>query len=390
MKRKNIFIVILLLIISNLATFIGTSQVVLKGSAGKVAKIEFLEKYVKDHYLKEIDEDKFFTGQLKGIVESLGDPYSQYLTKEDYDSMMEVTTGKFFGIGIIVSPGDDNLITIVSPIKGSPAERAGLLPGDKIIKINDKEYLGKDLEEAVKNMKGEKGTVVKLSILTKEGESTQLKEVEITRDEIKVGTVVSKNLDGIGYIGISQFDEETGNDFKSELENLKKENIKGLILDLRGNPGGIVDTASTVADTLLPEGEIVYAKDKGGNIVFNFKSDSEFLDMPLTVLINKGSASASEIVSGAIKDFNRGTLIGETTFGKGIVQSVVKFPSGDGIKLTTSEYFTPKGVNIHGVGINPDIEVELPKDIKTIGVENLKEDLQLQKAIEVINEKANK
>lgn len=390
MKRKNIFIVILLLLISNLATFVGTSQVVLKGSAEKVAKIEFLEKYVKDHYLKEIDENKFFTGQLKGLVESLGDPYSQYLTKEDYDNMMEVTTGKFFGIGIIVSPGDDNLITIVSPIKGSPAERAGLLPGDKIIKINDKEYLGKDLEEAVKNMKGEKGTVVKLSILTKEGENTQLKEVEITRDEIKVGTVVSKNLDGIGYIGISQFDEETGNDFKKELENLKNQNIKGLILDLRGNPGGIVDTASTVADTLLPEGEIVYAKDKDGNIVFNFKSDSDFLDIPLTVLINKGSASASEIVSGAIKDFNRGTLIGETTFGKGIVQSVVKFPGGDGIKLTTSEYFTPKGVNIHGVGINPDIEVELPKDIKTIGVENLKEDLQLQKAIEVINEKANK
>ena len=190
----------------------------------------------------------------------------------------------------------------------------------------------------MKAMRGKKGTEVNITILAPDTNKT--KDLTIIRDEIKEETIISKNLNGIGYLGITQFSEDTSKDFKKELDKLKSQGIKGIVIDLRGNPGGIVDTAAEVADEILPEGMIVYAKDKDHKKVFEFKSKSEYTDLPLSVLINQGSASASEILAGAIRDYDRGQIIGQKSFGKGIVQSAVRFPNGDGIKLTTSEYGT--------------------------------------------------
>ena len=385
MKKKRNLLVILLLVVTNLITYNLTTWGYGRISKDKLAKMNFLEDFVKENYLYPVTDEELATGELKGVVAGLNDPYSEYLTKKEYDQLTEATTGKFFGIGVFISNQTDNLITVISPIKDSPADKAGIKAGDKIIKIDGKEYTAPQINEAMNTMTGEKGTEVEITILRPSTGKT--KDLKIIRDEIKEETIIPKNLDGIGYLGITQFNEDTSKDFKRELEKLQGEGVTSLIVDLRGNPGGIVDTAAEVADVLLPEGMIVYAKDKDHKKVFEFKSDSDYVDLPLAVLINQGSASASEILAGAIRDYNRGTIIGQKSFGKGIVQSAVRFPKGDGIKLTTSEYFTPKGENIHKKGINPDIEVTLPQDIKGIGIEHLDEDTQLQKAIEVLQNK---
>lgn len=387
-KRRNVLLVVILLIVTNILTYNLTSWGYGRISKDKFAKMNFLEKFVKENYLYPVTDEELAIGELKGVVAGLNDPYSEYLTKEEYNSLTETTSGKFYGIGVFISNQNDEFITVISPIKDSPADIAGLKAGDKIIKVDDKEYNASQTSEAMKAMRGEKGTEVKITILRTSTGKT--KDYNIVRDEIKEETIISSNLNGIGYIGITQFSEDTSKDFKREIEKLQKENINSIIIDLRGNPGGIVDTAAEVADILLPEGMIVYAKDKNKNTVFEFKSDKNFVDLPLVVLINQGSASASEILAGAIRDYNRGTIIGKKSFGKGIVQSAMRFPRGDGIKLTTSEYFSPKGINIHKIGIEPDIEVDLEKDIKGIGIEHINEDAQLQRAMEVLRDEVNK
>lgn len=387
-KKQSVLIVVILLLVTNTLTYNLTSWGYGRFSKDKKAKINFLEQFVKENYLYPVTDEELAVGELKGVVAGLNDPYSEYLTKEEYDTLTETTSGKFYGIGVFISNQSDEYITVISPIKDSPADKAGLKAGDKIIKIDDKEYKASQISEAMKAMRGEKKTNVKITVLRPSTNKT--KEYNILRDEIKEETIISSNLDGIGYIGITQFSEDTSKDFKAAIEKLQKENINSLIIDLRGNPGGIVDTAAEVADVLLPEGMIVYAKDKNKKTVFEFKSDKEHIDLPLAVLINQGSASASEILAGAIRDYDRGSIIGKKSFGKGIVQSAVRFPRGDGIKLTTSEYFSPKGINIHKIGIEPDIEVDLDKDITGIGIEHLNEDAQLQKAIEVLKDKINK
>lgn len=388
MKKKRNLLIIVLLVVTNLITYNLTTWGYGRVTKDKSAKINFLEQFVKKNYLYPVTDEELEIGELKGVVAGLKDPYSEYLTKEEYDLLAESTAGKFFGIGVFISNQSDNLITVISPIKDSPADKAGIQAGDKIIKINNKEYAANDINEAMQAMRGEKGSEVKITILRPLTGKT--KDFNIIRDEIKEETIIPKNLDGIGYIGITQFSEDTSKDFKKELELLKKQGINSLIIDLRGNPGGIVDTAAEVADELVPEGMIVYAKNKEHEKVFEFKSDKNFTDLPLAVLINQGSASASEILAGAIRDYKRGVIIGQKSFGKGIVQSAIRFPRGDGIKLTTSEYFSPKGINIHKKGIVPDIEVELSKDVKGIGIEHLDEDAQLQKAIEELKNKNNK
>lgn len=387
-KRRNVLLVVIFLIVTNILTYNLTSWGYGRISKDKFAKMNFLEKFVKENYLYPVTDEELAIGELKGVVAGLNDPYSEYLTKEEYNSLTETTSGKFYGIGVFISNQNDEFITVISPIKDSPADIAGLKAGDKIIKVDDKEYNASQTSEAMKAMRGEKGTEVKITILRPSTGKT--KDYNIVRDEIKEETIISSNLNGIGYIGITQFSEDTSKDFKREIEKLQKENINSIIIDLRGNPGGIVDTAAEVADILLPEGMIVYAKDKNKNTVFEFKSDKDFVDLPLVVLINQGSASASEILAGAIRDYDRGTIIGKKSFGKGIVQSAMRFPRGDGIKLTTSEYFSPKGINIHKIGIEPDIEVDLEKDITGIGIEHINEDAQLQKAMEVLRDEVNK
>jgi carboxyl-terminal processing protease len=383
MKKKVLItiLVLTLLVGTNLFTALSLSY----GNSetdGSSIKIKYLEDFVKKYYLYDVDEKDFEVGKLKGVVAALNDPYSEYYTKEEYKKLMEFTTGKFYGIGVIITKGEDNLITVISAIKDSPAYKAGIQAQDKIIKVDGKDFTAENMTEATEIMKGEKGTDVNVTVYRPSTGKT--KDLTITRDEISIDTVISKKIDDIGYIGITSFDESTAKEFNEQLDKLLSQNIKSLIIDLRGNPGGIVDTAAEVCDRILPEGKIVYAMDKNKNKVFEFTSDADHLEIPLAVLINEGSASASEIVAGAVRDYKAGTIIGKKSFGKGIVQTAKQFPTGDGIKLTTSEYFTPNGENIHKKGIKPDIEVDLPEDIQGIGYEFLDTDLQLQKAIEVL------
>lgn len=340
-------------------------------------KLDFLKDVIDLKYLEKTDEKTLEENIYKGLLQGLNDPYSVYYTKDEYDALKEETSGSYCGIGALVSQNaDTGVITAINVFKGSPAEKAGMKNGDIIFKVEDKEVTGEDLNNVVAKMKGEKDTKVKINVYrTSEKEYIDL---EATRDKVDVPTVEHKMLDkskGIGYIQITQFEEVTYDQFKEALDDLKKRGMKSVIFDLRNNPGGLYDTVCEMLDDLLPEGTLVYTKDKDGNKQEK-KSDANFLDMPMVVLQNENSASASEIFAGAIQDFGAGKIVGTQSFGKGIVQSIIPLSDGSAVKLTVEKYYTPKGVNIHGKGITPDVKVEISKDGK--------KDNQLQKAIEVI------
>ena len=400
-KKKTITLLVIVVLITNTITFgltnlmsvnLNNKMYIPKAEYDQLtsiykdySKIMGVEGFIKENYLKDIDDEKLMEGQLKGLVQSLEDPYSVYMTRDEFKSIMEETSGSFGGIGVVVTPGEDNLITVVSPIEGTPGERAGIKSGDKIIKVNDQEFVGENMDAAVKIMRGEPNTEVTLTIMRKDKNGrNETIDLVIVREKIRVETIDSKIIDdNIGYIKITSFDELTYKDFKTELDKLDAKNIEGLIIDLRNNPGGLLSVTGKIADELLGEGDIVYTQTKDGKREY-IKSGKSMVNYPLTLLVNGGSASASEILAGAIKDHGRGTLIGTTTFGKGVVQRLKDLPDGSGLKLTISEYFTPNGTNIHGIGIEPDIVIELPEDIEGIGVDYLSEDNQLRKAIEVI------
>lgn len=385
-KFLKILAVVLLVITTAFVTRILTVREVLSSNEN-FGKVIVLEKYLKENYLynKDIKDENLEAGLLKGLVAGLGDPYSQYLTNDEMKKLSETTTGKFQGIGVIISPDEDGTVTVVSPIKGSPADRAGVESGDKILKINGKDFSAEKIDEASKEMRGERGTTVKILLLKKKNLKTE--EVEIKREEIKIDSVIKNKIGDIGYIGITMFDEETGKDVVKALKELTREGVKGIILDMRGNPGGVVDAAVEIGDAILPKSTFVTLKDNKGEVVQDYKLDDSYNDIKMVVLVNEGSASASEILSGAIRDLDRAKIIGKKTYGKGVVQNVMALPDGDGLKLTTSEYFTPSGKSINKKGIEPDIEVDLPEDIKGIGIEYKDTDTQLQKAIEIMNGK---
>ena len=350
-------------------------------------RINEVKRMIDKNYYKKADDYDVLIGMLKGAVNSLKDPYSYYMTEDEYKKFNEETDGEFAGLGIYVSGSiDDNLITVVAPMKGTPADRAGLKTDDKIIKINGKDFTADKMDDAVKIMRGKPGEKVKITVLRRdENGKAKFIDFEIVREIIKVQTVSSKLLkDNIGYISISGFDTPTYNDFDKQYKELKKQGMKKLILDLRNNPGGLLTTSTQVVNTFLDGGLIMYTLDKQNNKeTINATKGAD--DIKIVVLVNKGSASASEIVAGALKDRKRATIIGTQTFGKGIVQTVFNMPDGEGLKLTTSAYYTPSGVNIHGKGIAPDIKVELNKEVKTISIDNLDKDNQIQKAIEILN-----
>lgn len=340
--------------------------------------------HIKKNYYKDIDNETLNTGLIKGVVNSLDDPYSEFMTKEELKKFMESTNGKYVGVGLVVSPGNDGYITVVSPIKGSPAYKAGIKSGDRIIKVDEVEYSAETMQDAVNKMRGEEGKTVSITVLREEQKQKKVHEFKIKRETIKLQTVDGRILEkNIGYIAISEFDKPTYDDFMKELEVLKKKGAQKLVLDLRGNPGGLLDVCTKIADVFLDKGTIVYTKYKDGKKDYYY-SDEKKEDMPLVVLVNGGSASASEIVSGALKDRKRAKLVGTQTFGKGIVQRLFNLPYETAVKLTISEYFTPNGNNIHKVGITPDVVVELPDNIKGIGPDYLNEDTQLKKALEIL------
>ena len=402
-KKRVITLMVVLILLTNIITFGVTNRVTIKykdrviipaneyaqltSTYKKYSKVIGLESYVKDSFLKEVDEEKLLEGELKGMFQALEDPYSLYMTSDEFKDFMEHTKGVYGGIGVIVTPGDDNLITVVSPIEDTPGERAGLKTGDKIIKVNGKEFTADNMDKAVKLMKGEPKTTVSVTILRKEKDGkNNYMDIDIVREEIRLVTVKSNMLeDNIGYMKITSFDDLTYEDFKKDLDSLMKKNASGIILDLRSNPGGLLDVCVDIADEFLGEGVVVYTETRSGERTYE-KSKKNHIDIPLVVLVNEGSASASEILAGAIKDRNRGILIGNKTFGKGVVQRIKQLSDGSGFKLTVSEYFTPNGINIHGIGIEPDIIVDLPEDVEGIGIENLDKDVQLQTAIEKMKE----
>jgi len=403
-KKKAITIMVILVLLTNVLTFSLTNLMTLRLNNKVVVpkseyqqltsvyenygKVMSIKDYIENNYLREVEDSALLDGQLKGMVQALEDPYSVYMTKDEFTSFTEQTAGIYGGIGVIVTPGEDNLITVVSPIEDTPGERAGIKTGDKIIMVNGIEFYAENMDEAVKVMKGEPKTKVNLTIMRKDKENNnETIEMEIIREEIRLVTVKSEVLeDNIGYLKITSFDEITYEDFKKNLNLLEEANVDGIVLDLRNNPGGLLNICAEIADELLGEGNIVYTQTKSGEREY-LKSKKSQTNLPLVMLVNEGSASASEILAGAIKDHNRGELIGTTTFGKGVVQRIRDLGDGSGLKLTVSEYFTPNGTNIHGIGITPDIVVELNEDVEGIGVDYLEVDNQLQKAIEVLKGK---
>lgn len=350
-----VLVVVTAMLTSTLQIAIGNKVVIPKDlyeSYKKYNKLIGLEQIVEGDFYKEVSEDDLVQGSIKGMFSGLGDIYSQYYTKEEFESLKEQTSGSFVGIGVYISPtSDDDYITIIAPIEGSPAEKGGIKSGDKIIKVDDQNVYANDSDKAISMIKGKAGTEVKLTL--KRGEEEL--NLKIKREEIISKSVDSKFLeDGIGYIKITSFNENTYKEFTEALSNLKKENMKGLVLDLRNNPGGLLDICSEIADDLIGEGTIVYTKDNKGDKEY-IKSDSNRLGLPIAVLVNEGSASASEILTAAIVDNDEGIAIGTTTFGKGLVQSVRELKDGTGYKLTTAQYFTPNDNYIHGKGIEPKI-----------------------------------
>lgn len=354
-----------------------------------VKKLTFLQSLVDDYYLEDVEGISFEDGVYKGFIASLQDPYSTYYTAEEYNALMESSSGIYFGIGATVSQDvKTGIITIVKPFKDSPAYKAGILPGDIIYKVNDEEVTGVDLSEVVSKMKGVEGTSVLISIM-REGNSQPL-EFTVIRRQIEVPTIEYRMLDNkLGYIIISEFDEITVEQFKAAVNTLERKGMKGLIVDVRNNPGGLLDSVVKILDRLLPPGLIVYTEDKNNNREEEKAVDQKKINVPMAVLINGNSASASEIFAGTLQDYKTATIVGTTSFGKGIVQKVIPLTDGTAVKLTISKYFTPSGRNIHGAGITPDIEVELDEAMQKEVTIPIEKDNQLQKAIEAIMNQIN-
>lgn len=341
----------------------------------KYQSIEDVERYIRSNYYKSTEDVDFKESQIKGLFSQL-DPYSAFLDADMYKDLIESSSGEFVGVGIQISTDELGYTKIESPIPDTPGERAGLKTNDRIYEIDGINIVGKNIYEVVKMIKGEPDTEVKLKIYR----GNQDLEFAVVRDVISVSSVDSKMLsDEIGYIQIKSFTEHVSDEFKEHYERLlSKNSMKGMILDLRNNPGGSLQQCEILADYILGEQVIVTTKDGKGNIE-EAKSDAKKIEIPYIVLINQGSASASEILAGAIKDTKSAKLLGNTSFGKGLVQSIVPWGKDTAIKLTIAQYFTPNGNYIHGTGIEPDIMIELSKDYNR---DDISTDNQLQKAME--------
>ena len=345
-------------------------------------KIFRAAQIVKGQYVGQADGVNLMTGAVKGLVNALGDPYSVYMDPKMYSELMLETKGSFGGVGIVLGVKDKKL-TVVAPIEGTPADAAGILSGDQIVRIGELDTKDMTLDEAVGKIRGPEGSKVTLTI-QRNGKEPQ--EFPLTRATIVIKSVSGKMLDKEkGYIRVSMFSETTGKDFARKLEELKDQGMTSLVLDLRNNPGGLIDQCVKVAELLVPKGPIVSVIGKDGERE-TYQSSSTAAPLPLVVLVNGGSASASEIVAGAIQDRGVGKLVGVKTFGKGSVQRLMPLDKESAVKITIAEYHTPNDRSIHGKGIVPDVIVEIPKDFDR----ESKQDPQLDKAIEVLKETLQK
>ena len=362
-----------------------TKETILKDEAF-IDKIMDVEDIIDNYFIEDISNNSLQEGIMDGMMEALDDPYAAYYTVEELKELTSDTQGIYEGIGAyIMKDTKTTYPKITGFINGSTAEEAGLMEEDIIYKVNDEEVYDLELDEVVKRIKGPKGTKVKITIIRQSTDETL--DFDVERKKIETPTVTYEmKEDNIAYIDVSEFDEVTVSQFSDALENARKDGMKGLVLDLRGNPGGSLAAVVDMCDQILPEGLVVYTEDKYGNREEYKSSGSHQLEVPLAVLVNGGSASAAEIMSGAIKDYGIGTLVGTTTFGKGIVQRIVPLTDGSAIKLTVSHYYTPLGNDIHKIGVEPDEVIELDSEAYLKD----KSDNQLDRAIEIVKEKIGK
>lgn len=346
-------------------------------------KLQRIEALIDGYYIYDYDKEKMMDNALYAYTAEVGDPYTQYINKEEFKEMMQSVEGDYVGIGIEVTITDDDLMTVIAPFDDSPAARAGILPGDKIVKVDGVSVGASNYNEAISMIKGDGiSTGKRINLTIKRGE--EYKDITVEREKVVIITAKERMLeDGVGYIRISNFGDHTASEFAKCLDNLKAYGVKGIVIDLRNNPGGTLDSVVKVADYLLPEANIITIKDKQGNEK-KYDSDADYNDLPICVLINKYSASAAEALAGAIADNGRGILIGEKSFGKGVVQSIFEMGDGTAFKLTTARYYTPGGTCIDKVGITPQIEVSLDEDMSQTAVTQIpyNRDYQLQRAVE--------
>ena len=398
-NRTKAYKIIMLVFLTAFLTFLGTSiyfynfeikndekkYTILptNNETGVASEISRIKSILDKYYLWDIDENKLNIGAIKGYIDGLGDEYSEYYTKDELDDFYTDALGNYTGIGIYMGINDDNQIVVIVPIKDTPAYRAGIEPGDIIVKVEGENYNGDRLSDASKKIKGNVGENVNIEIKRND----EILNYNIVRENIKLNHVETEILESnIGYLQIASFDQGSSQEFKEKYEELSNKNIKSLIIDLRDNPGGIVEEATNIADMLIDKGQtILITEDKEGNEEITKAKEEKTIDIPVVVLTNGNSASASEILSGALKDNNVATIVGTKTYGKGVMQEVLKLSNGDGLKITTNEFFSPNKTKIHKIGIEPNIVVELPNGkTTTLKLEEGEEDTQLNKAIELL------
>lgn len=363
------------------------------GSRGKksltsrenMEKVNYLEELIDLYYLNEPDRTKMEEGMYAGMVEGLEDPYSRYYTPEEYSALNEETQGRYEGIGVVMQQNEDGLVTFVRCYEGAPGEQAGLKAGDILYKVNDQEVIDMDLSTVAQKIKDPDINPVHLT-LAREGEKDYL-EVDIKKEEVKIPVVSHEMLENhVGYLAIYEFTDVTFEQYQAAREDLEQQGMEKLVVDLRDNPGGLLTSVCDVLETILPKGLIVYTEDKYGTREEELCEGKTPIEIPLAVLVNENSASASEIFAGAVKDHKVGTIVGTTTYGKGVVQTIRNLGDGSALKLTISNYYTPNGTNINGVGIEPDEKVELDENLAKEGTVSREDDSQLQKAIEVLGQ----
>lgn len=399
-KKKYILSIIAAVVItavvsSSLTSFVKDNILIYfpSESDGVENKLKAISTILEQEYLYDFNENQLGEQAIKAYVEGLDEPYTHYYTKEEFSSYMQNIQDGYVGIGVVVGVDENNQIVVIAPSENSPAYNAGIQPGDVITHIDDVKYSGDMINEAVSSIKsGKEGTAVKITVLR----NNETIDFEITREDISSESVKGEMIDNeIGYLRITDFNMESSNgqhstssEFLDEFTALQNNGMKKLIIDLRDNPGGILDEACNIADMFIPEGTITYTETKDGERNYIY-SDSEFTDIPIVILINGNSASASEVFTGALKDYGKATVVGTTSYGKGIVQNVYPFYDGSGISLTSSKYYTPNGICIHEIGIEPDVVVEMPKEYENMYASMIEheEDVQLQKAVEILKEK---
>lgn len=397
MKKKWIAGTVAVLLLTNICTFLCSgfisSHLHIGGNslsssyydeAVKFQKLFLVKEQLDKYYDGEINENALIEGAIKGMTSALNDPYTVFMNAKEYEEFNTQTEGNYSGIGLQVKADGDKIV-VVDTFDDSPAKKAGILPKDEIYKVDDTDVSGKELEKAVSLMKGEEGTKVKLT-LYREGKG--LFEVELVRAKISIETVKGEMVDSqVGLIEVSMFDENTAQNFKNKLDELKQKGMKVLIIDLRGNPGGLLDECVDMASNFIERGKtVVYTVDKYNNKKNYYSVGGDAIGMPLVLITNEGSASASEIFAGAIRDYKLGTLVGTKTFGKGVVQNIIETGDGTALKVTVSKYYTPNGENINHTGIKPDVEVEYPDSLLEKEY-NRNEDPQFIKALEIAKTK---